>query len=290
LGTITGTTIWQAPAYGAVPTVGARLYTDNTLTTYWNPATTSGYYLFQRSLDKYAVTVDAYGYINNVVYDCSGVPSVSLTPSVTPPVSLTPSLTPPVTPTYNSYYVEAHNCGLGCEYGSQFDTYAKFPSNYSAVVGKFYLQASGFQDYSYKIINSVDPSLGGTLCSTTPYDTCYAACGTTPPVSLTPSVTPPTTPCPSVSVSTPVNYDIFIMYEYGCLDGDCVDNGIEAYGAFTPGFSPNPTRYYRPTSGTGFAYKIGSIFQSGSPAILMNSTSYVSCPTAAQCTAPPAPE
>ena len=81
----------------------------------------------------------------------------------------------------------------------------------------------------------------------------------------------------------PPAYDIYIMFEYGCLDGDCVDNELEAYGAFTSGFNPNLTRYYRPTSGTGFAYKIGSIFPTGLPVIYMNSTPYVSCPTAAQC-------
>jgi hypothetical protein len=151
-------------------------------------------------------------------------------------------LTPPVTPTYNSYYVEAHNCGVGCEYGAQFYTYAKFPSSYSAVAGKFYLQASGFQDYSYKIINSVDPSLGGTLCSTTPYDTCYAACGTTPPVSLTPSVTPPT-PCPSTS-ATPA-YNFYYMNRYVCYTpnaGQC--NFVENILVATYTTINSTTRYY----------------------------------------------
>ena len=73
------------------------------------------------------------------------------------------------------------------------------------------------------------------------------------------------------------------MAEYGCDGVNCVDNEIESYGAFTAGFSPNYTRYYAPSVFTGVAYKIVNIFQSGSPAILMNSTSYVSCPTAAGC-------
>jgi len=90
-----------------------------------------------------------------------------------------------------------------------------------------------------------------------------------------PTAEPTATPAPA--------YDIYIMFEYGCDGVNCVDNELEAYGAFTSGFSPNATRYYRPTSGTGFAYKIGSIFPTGSPAIYMNSTPYVSCPTAAQC-------
>jgi len=81
----------------------------------------------------------------------------------------------------------------------------------------------------------------------------------------------------------PPAYDIYIMFEYVCDGVNCVDNEIDAYGAFTPGFNPNPTRYYRPTYFSGVAYKIGSIFQTGSPVIYMNSTPYVSCPTAAQC-------
>jgi hypothetical protein len=77
------------------------------------------------------------------------------------------------------------------------------------------------------------------------------------------------------------------MFEYACDPETnlCVATGLEAYGAFTSGFSPNPTRYYKPTYFSGVAYKIGSIFQTGSPVIYMNSTPYVSCPTAAECAA-----
>ena len=82
---------------------------------------------------------------------------------------------------------------------------------------------------------------------------------------------------------TQAGYDIYIMFEYGCDGVNCVDNELEAYGAFTVGFSPNYTRYYAPSVFTGVAYKIGSIFPSGTPVIYMNSTSYVSCPTAAGC-------
>jgi hypothetical protein len=81
----------------------------------------------------------------------------------------------------------------------------------------------------------------------------------------------------------PPAYDIYLMAEYGCDGIYCVDNGLEAYGAFTVGFSPNYTRYYATTSFTGVAYKVVTIFPSGSPAILMSSTPYVSCPTAAGC-------
>jgi len=71
-----------------------------------------------------------------------------------------------------------------------------------------------FQDYSYKILNSVDPSLGGTLCNTTPYDTCYDACGTTPPASPTPSITPSITPTPTPTPS--VVYELYSADRYDC--------------------------------------------------------------------------
>ena len=103
----------------------------------------------------------------------------------------------------------------------------------------------------------------------------------TPAPTSTPAPTPAPTPNPTPT-PTPA-YDIYLMAEYGCNGVNCVDNEIEAYGAFTAGFSPNYSRYYAPSVFTGVAYKIVTLFQSGTPAILMNSTSYVSCPTAAGC-------
>lgn len=81
----------------------------------------------------------------------------------------------------------------------------------------------------------------------------------------------------------PPAYDIYLMAEYGCDGFNCVNNELEAYGAFTVGFNPNYIRYYAPSAFTGVAYKVVTRFQSGSPAILMSSTPYVSCPTAAEC-------
>jgi len=133
----------------------------------------------------------------------------------------TPTPTPTLEPTYNSYFAEIHICGQ-CEYGNSFNGglggYVKFPSNYIAVVGKFYIQSNGFQDYSYKILNSVSSTLGGTLCNITPYDSCYDACSQSTPTP-TPSPTPTPTPTPSPTPDPNFYYE---ADRYQCLqDGSC---------------------------------------------------------------------
>jgi hypothetical protein len=92
-----------------------------------------------------------------------------------------------------------------------------------------------------------------------------------------------TTTSTTTSTTTAAPYDIFFMTEYICDNGSCVATGEQKYGAFPVGFSANPIRYYRPATPTGFAYTVGSRFQSGSPAIIMSSTSFISCATAAGC-------
>jgi hypothetical protein len=101
-------TVYQPPVNGTVPTVGAQLYTNSTLTTTWTPLTTSGYYYFFRSTLGYAVTVNSFGAILSVIA-CADLPSQtpSMTPTKTPSNTATPpvtpsqtaSVTPPVTPT-----------------------------------------------------------------------------------------------------------------------------------------------------------------------------------------------
>jgi len=124
----------------------------------------------------------------------------------TPTVTRTPTQTPPIT--YNKYYVEVHTCGQ-CEYGNSFigglGSYVTF-ANFTPTIGKFYLQSSGFQDYSYKILNYFSAgSSGDLICGTTPYDSCYDACGQPIP-SQTPAATPASTPAPTPSPAVGLCY------------------------------------------------------------------------------------
>jgi hypothetical protein len=230
--------------------------TDYTFTSLYNA---TFYVAIMDTAGNKGVSTGASVYCIDPTPSTTATPSITRTPSVTP--TPTPSVTPSITPTpsytYNYYYVEVYNCGVGCEYGAQFYAYAKFPSTYSAVVGKFYLQASGFQDYSYKIINAVGVQATGTLCSTTPYDTCYAACGTVPP-SATPSVTPTPTvtttpsttpPPPTPSNSPAAGYDFYYADDYSCAD-PCSLSAVDQFVAFPAGSSVTLNKWYSWSGGT----------------------------------------
>jgi len=97
------------------------------------------------------------------------------------------------------------------------------------------------------------------------------------------TTTTTTTAAPTTTTTTAAPYDVFFMTEYECDGGSCVATGLQQYGAFPVGFTANPIRYYRPATPTGFAYTVGSRFQSGTPYIIMSSTSFISCATAAGC-------
>jgi hypothetical protein len=97
------------------------------------------------------------------------------------------------------------------------------------------------------------------------------------------TTTTTTTAAPTTTTTTAAPYDVFFMTEYECDGGSCVATGLQQYGAFPVGFTANPIRYYRPATPTGFAYTVGSRFQSGTPYIIMSSTSFISCETAAGC-------
>jgi hypothetical protein len=101
-GVLDGARRWSAPAY-SIPTVGAQLYTNATLTTAWNPTLSgAGWFLFANaSVTIYwAVQVNSNGLILDVVA-CSSIPSESPTPSLTrtPTPSLTRTPTPSLTRT-----------------------------------------------------------------------------------------------------------------------------------------------------------------------------------------------
>ena len=73
------------------------------------------------------------------------------------------------------------------------------------------------------------------------------------------------------------------MTEFEC-DGTtaCVESGLEVNCSFPTGTSVNAVRFYRPASGpNGFAYKY--ITESGTGGLILGTTQYVSCPTAAGC-------
>lgn len=83
---------YMAPG-NTTPTVGQFVYTNSSLTTAYNGG--SNYHLFTRSSSRWGVQVGATGQITAVT-DCSTIPSVTPSISVTPPVST--STTPPVSP------------------------------------------------------------------------------------------------------------------------------------------------------------------------------------------------
>jgi len=90
--TLIGQVLYQSPAAGTDPAGGAQLYTNTSLTTAWNPGIGSpSFFKIGRASTYWAVYVSTGGVIQAVT-DCSTVPSVSITPSVTPTV--TPSFTP----------------------------------------------------------------------------------------------------------------------------------------------------------------------------------------------------
>ena len=207
----------------------------------------------------------------------TATPTPTPTPTATTTATPTPTPTPTPDPTYNSYFAEIHICGQ-CEYGNSYNGglggYVKFPSNYSAVVGKFYIQSNGFQDYSYKIVNAVSSSLGGTLCSTTPYDDCYIACGQPTTPTATPTPTP--TPTPTAAPTSP-SYDLYYADEYVCDGGNCVFSQSNVVVALPSGTSPMLyTKYYAPLYFGGFAYKLQNNAYTG-PGLILNTNWSVNC-------------
>ena len=271
-GTITGV-IYQSPAFGTTPTAGAQLYTDSALTATWTPPSISGYYLFQYGgSTKWAVIMSAGGVVNTVT-SCATLPSQTPTHSITTP------------PSGFGYIGGYGNATDACRGSAPTGTMYTSPGTNVIMVGtQFYNNSALTQTFPgnnvwYKVVK------GGTTWAAyidasgivQDYTDCTAIPSQTP--------TPPTTPCATPAAT----YDIYLMTEYTCNEaGDaCEETGEEPYGAFPVNFTPNGTRYYRPSSPTGYAYKVGSIFQSGSPAILMSTVSYISCTTAAECSVAP---
>jgi hypothetical protein len=136
---------------------------------------------------------------------CGSDPAPTPTPTVTSTPTVTPTSTPTATPepTYDSYFVEIHTCGQ-CEYGNGYNNglggYVRFPSNFTPTIGKFYRDSPPFDFYSYKILNYISGPTNAPICLTTPYDSCYDACGQSLP---TPTPTPTATPVPPTPTPTP---------------------------------------------------------------------------------------
>ena len=106
--TLTGQNLYQKPADGATPLVGAQLYTDLACTTAWNPSIGGNrWFKLGRSSTYWAVEVSTGGAIQTVI-NCTSIPSttpsatVTQTPTVTPTISTTASVSITPTPTIST--------------------------------------------------------------------------------------------------------------------------------------------------------------------------------------------
>jgi hypothetical protein len=203
--------------------------------------------------------------------------SFSITPCPTTTTTLAPityTLTPTCSGTNQDILINNLAGGNGTYYMST-TTYGDAGSAASGPVSLvtggsrlFTSQASGTRYVLITAGNGIMAS-GGTTCTTT----------TVAPTTTTTTVAPTTT-----TTTTASPYDTYILTEYECDGaGGCVETGLQPYGAFPVGFTKNALRYYIPATPTGFAYRVGSLFQSGTPKIIMSTTSYISCPGVLGC-------
>ena len=116
---------------------------------------------------------------------------------------------------------------------------------------------------------------------------CPAPTTTTTTTSTTTSTTtlaPTTTTSTTTSTTTTVLYDYFTMDEYTCDGlGNCVLTGLTPLVAFPTGFTPIATRYYVPSTFSGFAYKNASTASAGSAIIMSTAGSLTNCPVLLGC-------
>ena len=243
-GTVTGV-VYQPPAFGSDPTVGAQLYTDANLTTTYTPPSTSGWFLFQSGAStKWAVSIGVSGVITGVI-SCSSVPSLTPTPTQTP--SVTPS---------NSQAASAFGAlgGYGnstdaCRGGAPtFTIYTAPGTNIPIPTTVFYNSstlASGTQFNGngnwFKLLKGA--SAYAAQINTSGVVTDYVDCSTIPSNSPTPS--PTATPA--------AGYDFYDAIDYDCAT--CSNQGTVVV-AFPAGSSVTLNRWYFWSLGGTDSFKI----------------------------------
>jgi hypothetical protein len=217
-----GQKLYESPAFGNTPTVGAQLYTNQTLTTAWAPSIPgSRWFKLGKSGTYWAVLVSTSGVVQTVT-NCTAIPSNTPAPTTTPTMTPTPTQTPIQYAIFGGY----GSATDACRGSAPANTVFAAPGTSGMMAGFiFYTNSALTNTYNGTntwhnmskdgttwgvLINTVGVVQSYTDCSTIPSESPSATPATTP--SVTPSETPPPPspdPSPSPSSLPPTLYTQF---------------------------------------------------------------------------------